>query len=135
MENAWGLVAAIALAAYPWQQEHGTMKVELDMFSGRPNPTWNLTREETATLAAMLQQLPPAPAPAGEPRLGYRGFLLSNPERVGGLPTRIRIGGGIVILEDEMEFHFDTHRAEHWLLRQASDHGFGALVKNLIPQK
>ncbi len=109
------------------------MQVELDIFSGKPNPTWNLTREETTTLAAMLQKLPPAPAPAGELGLGSRGFLLSNPERAGGLPTRIRIGGGIVIFEGEMEFHLDTQGAEPWLLRQASQQGFEALVKQLIP--
>jgi hypothetical protein len=52
------------------------MLVELDIFSGRPNPTWELDEQAARTLRELHQELwgvderPPEP-----PGLGYRGFV------------------------------------------------------------
>ena len=56
------------------------MVVELDAFSGRPNPRWQLSEGEAAELARLIAGLEPAagtrsPAP---PALGYRGFRLEG---------------------------------------------------------
>ena len=56
------------------------MVVELDAFSGRPNPRWQLTEREAAELAQLIAGLEPAPgAPSPRPPgLGYRGFRLKG---------------------------------------------------------
>ncbi len=48
--------------------------VEVDLYSGRPNPAWPLTPEEVAQLVERIDGL--APADQAEPpgRLGYRGL-------------------------------------------------------------
>ncbi len=57
------------------------MLVELDAFSGRPNPRWELTASEAAEVTRLISGLSLAPeAPAREPPgLGYRGFMLKGP--------------------------------------------------------
>ncbi len=49
--------------------------VELDIFSGRPNPRWLLRHGDDGLLREVHQRLAPAIGPAPEPPgLGYRGF-------------------------------------------------------------
>jgi len=55
------------------------MRVEIDLFSGRPNPAWTLDGGEAHGLRAILADLsqtsrrPPEP-----PGLGYRGFQVTD---------------------------------------------------------
>ncbi len=111
------------------------MTVELDVFSGRPNPAWKLSPAESAKLAEMLKDIPPSQMVGAEGGLGYRGFVLSNPERAAGLPTRIRIYNGMVIVDEESSprSYRDTHGVERALLRQASERGYGEILKALLP--
>jgi hypothetical protein len=55
--------------------------VEIDAFSGRPNPRWQLTESDAAALARLIAGLKPAPRPSSPPPpgLGYRGFRLWGP--------------------------------------------------------
>jgi hypothetical protein len=54
-----------------------TLLVELDAFSGRPNPQWELSGPLAAEFAARLRALPPAPdARFDHDGLGYRGFVV-----------------------------------------------------------
>lgn len=64
------------------------MRIELDVFSGRPNPRWELDEDSAAALRRLLSRLavttdtPPEP-----PGLGYRGFVFdgdAGPERAYG---------------------------------------------------
>jgi len=51
------------------------MRVELDSFSGRPNPQWELEAQTVRHLRAIHAQLVVEGGPAREPpALGYRGF-------------------------------------------------------------
>jgi len=52
--------------------------VELDVFSGRPNPRWTLSPAQRADLIDQLRAgtIPLLAADSGESRLGYRGFIL-----------------------------------------------------------
>jgi len=51
------------------------MIVELDLFSGRPNPRWELDDRSATALRRLQSTLRPADrAPAEPPGLGYRGF-------------------------------------------------------------
>ena len=56
------------------------MLVELDIFSGRPNPRWELSDTEAATVRELIDALAPAPAaaPPVPPGLGYRGFRIDD---------------------------------------------------------
>jgi len=112
------------------------MIVELDVFSGRPNPTWSLSAEQVKELIGLFQNLPPADQSAPETGLGYRGFLISNPDRAGGLAKHIRIYGGIVTMTDGHEQSYrDVHGIEHRLLLQASQHGYKAIVDSVLEKK
>jgi hypothetical protein len=50
--------------------------VELDIFSGRPNPRWQLDEQAATTLRRLHENLWPIQSRAPEPPgLGYRGFI------------------------------------------------------------
>jgi hypothetical protein len=69
--------------------------VELDIFSGRPNPTWTLSGEETSQLLALLANLPSKEAGWPASGLGYRGFVVSFRDPQDRVVT-VRIHGGTV---------------------------------------
>jgi hypothetical protein len=51
------------------------MLIELDVFSGRPNPRWQLDAPTTAQLIEIQRRLEPTSATTAEPPgVGYRGF-------------------------------------------------------------
>jgi hypothetical protein len=55
--------------------------VELDAFSGRPNPRWELSGPQATEFVTQLRALPPAPdARLSEDGLGYRGFIVRSTE-------------------------------------------------------
>jgi len=93
------------------------MQVELDIFSGRPNPRWNLNPAQQAAFQAALDALPISGTAAPEnDGLGYRGFLVTDPANPG---RRIRAYAGCVTLSDgsRIEVRKDEAKTiEHWLL-------------------
>jgi len=83
--------------------------VELDLFSGRPNPTWVVPRVELLARLKDLMSTNPAPVVATRPDLGYRGVSVEVDGEV------IRVFGGVAefpgrVLEDR------DRRLERWLL-------------------
>jgi hypothetical protein len=58
--------------------------VTLLIFSGRPDPTWDLTAGEVNALARRLRQVDSA---AEISTLGYRGFLVQSDDP--GMPTKV----------------------------------------------
>ena len=55
------------------------MLVELDIFSGRPNPRWQLDEQGAEALRELLSRLAATTdSPPEPPGLGYRGFLLTD---------------------------------------------------------
>ncbi len=97
------------------------MEVELDLFSGRPNPRWSLSAEQVEELARRLAELPAAEPPTAPPALGYRGLELTNPEGAADLPRRIRIYAGVLsVTREGSTLHFrDESLIEQWLIEQA----------------
>jgi hypothetical protein len=81
-----------------------TMQVEIDLFSGRPNPAWELTAAEVSELKARLATLPTGLPVAMPEVLGYRGLHISPlPGRQGiNEPSSantfidVQIGGGAI---------------------------------------
>jgi hypothetical protein len=55
-----------------------TLRVDLDVYSGRPNPTWEVTPEEADRLLTALAQLPPRDSVTLPGSLGYRGLVLQG---------------------------------------------------------
>lgn len=54
------------------------MQIELDIFSGRPNPRWTLTKQQMIDWNHLLQELPEGEANVeSPPGLGYRGFIVA----------------------------------------------------------
>jgi hypothetical protein len=98
-------------------------EVELDIFSGMPNPTWMLTDAETASFVKQLDELPRTSARELSANLGYRGF---NVKCAHGAATQlIRIQNGTVQISDDIASVYanDTGRElESWLLGTAKRH-------------
>ena len=59
------------------------MRVELDIYSGRPNPRRDTSPAETAAIEAALNRLPVTETAVRKPftGLGYRGFRVTDPAR------------------------------------------------------
>ena len=108
------------------------MRIILDVFSGRPNPSWELSDEEATVIAALLKDLPSAAPPPSESRLGFRGFAIDIPHGEAGARTHVRVGSGIVAVEGEggQERYFqDTRGVERHLSDLAEQHGYGELLR------
>ena len=77
------------------------VRVTLDVFSGRPNPSWNLDEAEAREILGQVQSQPEVlvPEEAAPAVLGYRGLVVSLDDVTGGegrdgIPNRFRVGVG-----------------------------------------
>ena len=104
------------------------MQVEIDLFSGRPNPAWELTKTEVSELMARLATLPTGSPVVIPEVLGYRGLHIGSlPDRqdknkplpanmiinihvVGCTVNAVRYNGTVLHLAD------NGHSLECWLL-------------------
>jgi hypothetical protein len=85
------------------KDQDDAIEVMLDVYSGRPNPTWTLTAREVEELKRLLE------ASRGErreegpqsPYLGYTGFVITNRSLIAGIPYRFRAHGGVLAVRDE----------------------------------
>ena len=106
------------------------VEVELDIFSGMPNPTWLLVGPDAQNFATRLAGLTRVPAQDVCGNLGYRGFIV---RMVTSAQTRlIRIqtgtvhvseGTGTVCAKDE------NRELEKWLLNTGRPHLANELVE------
>ncbi|OGP25068.1 MAG: hypothetical protein A2038_09545 [Deltaproteobacteria bacterium GWA2_57_13] len=98
-------------------------EVELDIFSGMPNPTWILTNAEADRLVKQLAALPRTSARELSGNLGYRGFIVQVTQ---GADTQlIRIQTGTVHISKGVTnlYARDEDRAlERWLLNTGKPH-------------
>lgn len=88
-------------------------QVELDIFSGRPNPIWTLSPKEEQELVDRLEADPAQmlPVTAATEGLGYRGYVVTRvkegsidrPGKAGRveLPSRFRLGGATRLEKDQ----------------------------------
>jgi hypothetical protein len=97
--------------------------VTLEVFSGRPNPSWRLAGEAAKALSDRLRSAPSAPAqtppkPPVPPGLGYRGFLIRREDTPA--EGELRVYGGWIT--GPPGNRLDPGRAlERWLLASAGD--------------
>jgi hypothetical protein len=92
-------------------------EVELDIFSGMPNPRWNLSQPEADSFVHQLANLQRIARGDLHGNLGYRGFIVQL--KSGSAAQSIRIQSGIVeISSDSTIVYADDagRRTERWLL-------------------
>jgi hypothetical protein len=95
-----------------------TVDVELDIFSGNPNPTWTLSDTERAHLLGQLAGLPAASPAEFDTNLGYRGFIVRMTNATETSVVRIQRGKVDVSAAGRELYHGDPQRGvERWLLR------------------
>ncbi|MCC6192752.1 MAG: hypothetical protein IT318_27340 [Anaerolineales bacterium] len=128
----WSLVkkgAARQVTTMPSVQGAANLKgiASLDVFSGRPNPTWELSDTTITALVTELDQLKTTPSlegPDPDSRLGYRGFVVELTDQTSGATRQVAIYlGGIVETGMQTTFYVDPDRkTEKLLLESAHPH-------------
>lgn len=98
-------------------------EVELDIFSGMPNPTWSLTNAEADSFVRRLSALPRTSARELSGNLGYRGFIVQCTQGADTQSVHIQ-KGTVRISEGTTNVHaLDKDRAlERWLLTTGRPH-------------
>ena len=107
------------------------VRVQLDVFSGRVNPEWQLNASEDAAVRSRLRDLPSAAAAPEVAQLGYRGFLLLDPVSAGNEDSvRIRVWAGVIMVTQgsRVAWYRDAHGLEELLKQQARARGYADVV-------
>jgi hypothetical protein len=111
------------------------LQIELDAFSGLPNPRWELSEAQAAEFLTQLSALRPAQDRAGtNDGLGYRGFVITgNGGPVDGY-DEVRVYRGTVVARrgDRADTLGDPDAAlERWLFGTARGHMDEALIRDI----
>ena len=106
------------------------MWVEFDIFSGRPNPSWKMSFEEVVEVRSRLGPMIKTEKPPDEGGLGYRGFVISNSEKIPGIPIEIRVYKAILTVNENRStsYYTDVNDIETLLIDQARKRGYEDLV-------
>ncbi len=106
--------------------ELSSAEIELDAFSGRPNPRWQLHDAELAALERRLRRVPATPrSEVLAQGLGYRGFYIHDGE------VRIQVTNGLLAVsrdDGDAEVYRDVHDVEDFLIKQAVQRGYGDII-------
>lgn len=109
------------------------IEVELDIFSGRENPRWQLAPEMTSKLVDLLladEVRSSVPTPAAAPGLGYRGFLVRVRSATLKLPPELRVYKGVTsVLSATADKHVLLPALEELLLSDAVRQGHAELLR------
>ena len=100
-------------------------RVDVDIFSGRPNPAYLLSEADTKEVAQMLGSLEETPADHFSDPLGYRGFQLQLPGSQADEGIQVRVFGGLVRYDTRAttQYFLDPERkVERWLVASAEPH-------------
>ena len=102
--------------------------ITLDVFSGRPNPTWALTKEQTLLFLNKISEIKPTIENIQsypEKILGYRGFIVDQITHKDLTSKRFEIyNGAIKVLSNSSSYFLkdNTFQIEKWLLQTACNH-------------
>lgn len=100
----------------------GTVCVCLDLFSGRPNPWWQIPDPcDIETLKGFLQDLPVVAAPDW-PHLGYRGITIEN-QSIVDFPPLVTVFEGVIRVYGQtgVAYYEDAGGMEAWLCERMPD--------------
>lgn len=104
-------------------QGAGGVRVELDIFSGRPNPTWELSPEQGRELRERIARLPRMADGTFPDPLGYRGINAVLPGSDGNESIRLFAGTVRHQTQDATLFLNDADRqVERWLAETGAPH-------------
>ena len=93
------------------------VEVELDVFSGYPNPVWILSEADGVIFLKKLAMLPQASATELHDDLGYRGFIVEVINETEASLIRIQNGTVQLSQNDTNVYYSDQDRhLERWLL-------------------
>ena len=97
--------------------------VELDIFSGMPNPRWILTKVEADSFVKRVAALPRTLASKLSGNLGYRGFIVQCAREANTQVIRIQTGT-VQISEGATTVYAQDvgHELERWLLNSGRPH-------------
>lgn len=102
-----------------------TVKVTLHIFSGRPDPTWELSEEQAQELIKKMGKIEkkiPFESLEHYSGLGYRGFTISSVDEKRLGSNRIGIyKGSINLTHSDFNLSDDNFDLEQWLLSTAED--------------
>src|SRR6266404_5142559 len=99
------------------------VEVELDIFSGMPNPTWVLTNAEADSLVKKLAAVSRASATELSGNLGYRGFIVQVTQGADAQLIRIQTGTVHISKGTTNVCAYDKDRElERWLLNTGKPH-------------
>ena len=110
--------------------------VEVDIYSGRENPAWDLTEVDAAHFLTHLAALPPSPQLAASIEgLGYRGLHVTMV--AGGTTRRLvltkeRAVFQVAAAADRGSFCDPNRGLEKWLIKTGREHLGDALFLHLL---
>ena len=114
-----------------------TVHVEIDLYSGRENPGWDLREADVPHFRTRLAALSPDSfgVPSVPDGLGYRGLHVTV--NCDGATQRLVISAGIVIIEaataaDRRSLRDPDRALEKWLLRTGKEHVGAELLHYLL---
>jgi hypothetical protein len=94
------------------------LTVELDIFSGMPNPTWTVAGHAAHQLLDTIAALRLTPPRTLRTQLGYRGFVVRLPDDDGERVMRVQAGTVEISSGPSVEYFSDVERKlERDLLR------------------
>jgi len=98
--------------------------VQLNVFSGRPNPTWLLNDEQARELLDRVHQVEtktPLKAAGSVGGLGYRGFTVTSDAKSTIGETRLAVHAGVVDTgRTDLSLFDESREIESWLLETAT---------------
>jgi hypothetical protein len=114
--------------------EANAVVVVLQVYSGRPDPSWTLGEADVQDVVGRVRQALSTPArdKPPEPVLGYRGFRIENRANVPDLAPALTVWRGFVVTigrQGQTEVWNDTGELERWLLDDARRRDHGELLK------
>ena len=140
-----GMLTVLAATDGPPAAEPGAgVTVVVEVFSGRPNPTFVL--DDAAAIhglrqafSALADELPDDAQAAAFGHLGYRGVVIRNPHGIAGIPRYVQVLDGLVLVRDEpaggSRYLRDTESLEQRYLALAAERGLIAdlVAAGLVP--
>ena len=111
-----------------------SLHVELDVFSGRVNPSWDLTQEETTDFNSKVVTLSQNTTGKISDNLGYRGFVVTVST---GINVKFKIYNTTIQREEngKILYYNDPNREiEKWLLTTSQQYIDSTLYQNVKTQ-
>lgn len=113
------------------------VSVTLEIFSGRPDPTWSLPPEMTAELLRRLRALEATTdAPKSSDQLGYRGIHAElRGDEANTTMLFVSHGHATVVTPGQRTYYTDAGRElESWLARTGADHLSADVVRYVMKE-